>query len=92
MKKAWIEVGRVEFEGAWLSNPTTSAQPMIFLPHLQEIDVMAKWVKDAIQTYQGVNTSPIDIDLMMLSIPPSFITLSYKKMKAYGNHFKVDDE
>jgi hypothetical protein len=65
---------------------------VIFLPHLKEIDVMVNWVKDAIQTHQGVSTSPIDTNLLMLSSPPSFITLSYKKMKAYENHFRVDDE
>jgi hypothetical protein len=65
---------------------------MIFPPHLKEIDVMAKWVKDAIETHQGVSTSLIDINLLMLSTPPSFIALSYKKLKAYKNHFRVDDE
>jgi hypothetical protein len=59
---------------------------------LKEIDVMAKWVKDAIQTHQGVSISPIDTYLQMLSTLPSFIALSYKKMKAYRNHFKVDNE
>jgi len=48
--------------------------------------------KDAIQTLQGVSASPIDIDLLMLSTLLSFIALSYKKMKVYGNHFKVDNE
>jgi hypothetical protein len=65
---------------------------MIFPPHLKEIDGMAKWVKDAIQTHQGVSISLIDIDLLMLSTPPSFTALSYKKMKAYKNHFRMDDE
>jgi hypothetical protein len=35
---------------------------------------------------------PIDEDLFHLSIPQSFTKLDYKKMKAYGNHFCVDDE
>jgi len=65
---------------------------MIFPPHLKEIDVMAKWAKNAIQTHQGVSTSPIDTNILMLSTPLSFTTLSYKKMKAYKNHFKMDDE
>jgi hypothetical protein len=43
-------------------------------------------------THQGVNISPIDIDFLMLSTPPSFTALSYKKMRAYENHFRVDDE
>jgi hypothetical protein len=53
---------------------------------------MAKWVREAIQTHQVDKTSPIDDDLLLLLVPPSFIALSYKKMKAYGNHIKIDDE
>jgi hypothetical protein len=53
---------------------------------------MAKWVRAAIQTHQVDKTLPIDDDLLLFSVPPSFITLSYKKMKAYGNHFRIDDE
>ncbi len=33
-----------KFERIWLLDPTTSGQPIIFPPHLQEIGVMAKWV------------------------------------------------
>jgi hypothetical protein len=40
--------------------------------------------KGAIQTHQGVSTSPIDIDPLMFSAPISFIALSYKKLRAYG--------
>jgi hypothetical protein len=65
---------------------------MVFPPHLKEIDVMARWVKDVIWTHQHAMTSYLDTDLVLLSTPPSFIAMSYKKMKAYVNHFKVDDE
>jgi hypothetical protein len=37
-------------------------------------------------------TSCLNTNLVLLSTPPSFIVMSYKKMKAYGNHFKVGDE
>jgi hypothetical protein len=46
-EKACIKVGRIEFENAWLSNPNTNAQPMVFPPHFKEIDVMFKWVRDS---------------------------------------------
>jgi hypothetical protein len=65
---------------------------MIFPKHLKQIDKMAKWVRDAIQTYQLTSTSLIDEDLVHLSVLPSFTCLAYKKMKVYGNHFRVDDE
>jgi hypothetical protein len=53
---------------------------------------MAKWVREAIQTHQVDRTLHVDDDLLLLLVPPSFIALSYKKMKAYGNHFRIDDE
>jgi len=53
---------------------------------------MAKWVSEAMQTHHDARFSNIDEDLALLSIPPSFTTLTYKKMKAYGNHFQIDDE
>ncbi len=86
-EKACIEDVKVEFEHSWLLDPTTSGQPIIFPPHLQEIDVMTKWVQEAIQSHQVARITPINEDILLLSIPPSFITLIYKKMKAYGNHF-----
>jgi hypothetical protein len=43
---------------------------MVFPPQLKEIDVMAKWVKDAIQTHQCAMTSHLNIDLVLLSTPP----------------------
>jgi hypothetical protein len=83
---------KLNFQCDWLSNPITSGQPIIFPPHLQEIDQMAKCVKEAIWTHQVDKTLPIDDDLLLLSVPPSFTALSYKKMTACKNHFKIDDE
>jgi hypothetical protein len=48
---------------------------------------MTKWVQEAIQSHQVAKITPINEDLLLLLIPPSLITLIYKKMKAYGNHF-----
>ncbi len=53
---------------------------------------MAKWVKEAIRIDQDDRTLLVDDDLLLFLVPPSFIALSYKKMKAYGNHVKIDDE
>jgi hypothetical protein len=39
----------VHFEHAWqYGHPTTCHQPIIFPPHLQKINDMAIWVKEAI--------------------------------------------
>jgi hypothetical protein len=40
-----IRAGRVEFECVWLLDPNTNAQLVVFLPHLKESDVMAKWIR-----------------------------------------------
>ncbi len=53
---------------------------------------MVKWVRKAVCDRYAITMEPIDEDLLHLSIPPSFKALEYKKMKAYGNHFCVDDE
>jgi hypothetical protein len=91
-KKACIEDVRVEFQCAWLPNPTTSREPIRFLEHLQQIDDMVMWVHEAICHHHATTMEPTDEDLLHLSILPSFTTMDYKKMKAYGNHFLVDDE
>jgi hypothetical protein len=83
-EKLHIEDGRVNFERAWLSNPTTSGHLVIFPKHLQQIDKMAKWVRDTIQTYQLINISPIDEGLVHLLVPPSFTCLAHM---VYKNHF-----
>jgi hypothetical protein len=86
-EKACIEDVKVEFQHTWLLDLTTSGQPIIFPPHLHEIDVMTKWLQEAIQSHQVARITPINEDILLLSVPPSFIMLIYKKMKAYGNHF-----
>ncbi len=55
---------------------------------------MTTWLREAIQTHQHQLASDvsIDTDLVNLSVPPSFTALSYKKIKAYGNHFRIEDE
>lgn len=89
-EKVHIEDARVEFEYVWLSNLVTSGQLVIFPPHLQEINMMG--MREAIRTHQVHRNLPIYDDLLLLFVPQSFIALNYKRMKAYGNHFRVDDE
>jgi hypothetical protein len=53
---------------------------------------MAKWVREAICNHQAITLEPLDENLVHLLVPPTFTTLTYKKMKAYANHFHVDDD
>ncbi len=82
----------IEFEHAWEVNPTTCHQPIIIPPHVQEIDDMAMWGREAICNNQVATIELIDEDFVHLLILPSFTTLIYRKMKAYGHHFCVDNE
>ncbi len=74
----------------YISNLAKSGQLVIFPPHLQEIDMMG--MMEAIRTHQVDKNLPIYDNLLLLFVPQSFIALSYKRMKAYGNHFIIDDE
>jgi hypothetical protein len=53
---------------------------------------MAMWGREAICNNQVATIELIDEDFVHLLILPSFTTLIYRKMKAYGHHFCVDDE
>jgi hypothetical protein len=84
----WIKGEKVDFERAWVANPIRCDKPMTFLAHLQEVDEMAKWVRNTIRTHQvGGSNMITDPNFVLLPISPSFTTLRYSKMKAYMNHF-----
>jgi hypothetical protein len=51
-EKARIKDGKVEFECAWLADPTKCRQHITFPLHLQMIDDMVKWVREAICNHQ----------------------------------------
>jgi hypothetical protein len=54
-------------------------------------DHMAK-PSHTIQTHQLADYVSIHTDLVNLSVPPSFTALPYKKIKAYGKSFQIEDE
>jgi hypothetical protein len=72
-ERAWIEGERTDFERAWARNLITCDKPLAFLAYFQEVDEMAKWVKNAIHTHQvggfNMTTNP---NLDLFSVPPSF--------------------
>jgi hypothetical protein len=67
--------------------------PWAFLAQFKKVDEMAKLVRNTIRTQQveGFDMTN-DLDLVLFSIAPSFMTLMYSKMKAHGNHFRVDND
>lgn len=48
------------------------------------------WVRGTIQKLHA-NNPDMDRDVRLLSVPPRCTVLSYKRMKAYGNTFRVKD-
>jgi hypothetical protein len=51
---------------------------------------LAQWVWDVVQAHWHLGITMEDLDIDALSCPPS-ITLRYQRLKAYGNHFCVND-
>jgi hypothetical protein len=52
---------------------------------------LEEWVQEAVKQ-QPLNTASVDeMDLQLLSRKPSQRAVWYIRMKAYGNHFRVDD-
>ncbi len=90
-EKARIEDGRKEFGWACVYKGARN-RPINFPSNLEEIAEMTTWLREAIQTHQLANDVAIDTDLVNLSVTPSFTALSYKKIKAYGNHFLIEDQ
>lgn len=50
------------------------------------------WMKRTVHSMHLDMSDPDDSDTVLLSNPPSMICKRYAKMKAYGNHWRVDDE
>jgi hypothetical protein len=50
------------------------------------------WVRTAVRNHADEAPTAVDVDTLLLCIRPSQKATRYTKMKAYGNHFKVQDE
>jgi len=89
----WVEDERITFECAWESNLMTSNILVAFPAHLGDVEELAKRVRKTICAHQAVTLDmTIDLDFIHLFVPPSFIALNNSKMKAYGNHFRIDND
>jgi hypothetical protein len=51
-----------------------------------------EWVQELLQAEPLDVTDPDDFDKLLLCTPPSQRALRYCRMKAFGNHFRVEDE
>ncbi len=56
------------------------------------IPTLVVWITNAVQKHRLVGGTFDDQDVVALSIPPSTKACNYKRIKAYGSHFRVDDQ
>jgi hypothetical protein len=80
---------RTKFEGQWWRGHRTTSRHVEFPPELQEVQNLASWVREAIQSHVTQGGVLEDQDALHLSIFPSLFASRYTKMKAYGNHYRV---
>ena len=56
-----------------------------------DIPTFEKWVKVAVHMHPVDPSNADDMDRVLLCSRPSQVATRYTRMKAYGNHFRVDD-
>ena len=56
-----------------------------------DIPVFEKWIRDAVHRHPLDPNNADDMDLVLLCSRPSQLATRYTRMKAYGNHFRVED-
>jgi hypothetical protein len=80
--------------GSWnnipLFNRKCELEIMVTNP-MHSSPTLAIWIARAIQEHCHATNIADDPDVVALSMPPNTIAWSYKKIKAYGSHFCVDD-
>ena len=57
-----------------------------------DIPIFEKWIKDAVHRHPVDPNNADDMDRVLLFSRPSQLVTRYTRMKAYGNHFRVDDQ
>ena len=56
-----------------------------------DIPIFEKWIRDAVHRHHVDPNNADDMDAVLLCSRPSRLATRYTKMKAYGNHFRVED-
>jgi len=72
----YVLCGKYEME--WVANVVHGIPPFV-------------WVIETMLQHQHVRATLDDLNVVALSIAPCTIVISYNKIKAYGNHFHVDN-
>jgi hypothetical protein len=72
-------------------HPITGHTPVQFPVELIEVFNLSNWIRNAIRTYIANGGTIKNKDVMHLLMKPKSIALRYTKMKAYGNHYRVNE-
>jgi hypothetical protein len=51
-----------------------------------------EWVRGAVQRHMEDAPEGVDLDTLLMSTKPTQRAFQYTKMKAFGNHFRVEDD
>jgi hypothetical protein len=57
-----------------------------------DIRIIEIWIKDVVHRYPVDPNNENDMDQVLLYSRPLQLTTLYTRMKAYGNHFRVEDQ
>jgi len=71
---------------------TSTAGTLVQFPfELIEVLNLSSWIQNAIRTHIADGGTIENKDVVHLSMKPKPIALRYTKMKAYGNHYRVNE-
>ncbi len=82
---------RAEFENQWQIDTSTAGTPVQFPVELIEVLNLSSWIRNAIRTHIADGGTIEDKDVLHLSMKPKPFALRYTKMRAYGNHYRVNE-
>ncbi len=82
---------RAEFENQWQMDTSTTGTLVQFSVELTEVLNLSIWIQNVIRTHIANGGIIEDKDVMHLFMKPKPIALRYTKMRAYGNHYRVNE-
>jgi len=56
------------------------------------ISTFENWIRDAVHNYPIDLNNEDNIDRVLMCSRPSQLATQYTRMKAYGNHFRIEDQ
>jgi hypothetical protein len=82
---------RAEFENQWQMDTSIAGTLVQFPIELTEVLNLSSWIRNVIRTHIANGATIEDKDVVHLSMKPKPIALRYKKMRVYGNHYRVNE-